>query len=180
MELAISTATFNNFENYLKAHNKSNFKQILCYAQKYTDVLLTQNASILVSLSSAAQRWHAREALPASKIAGCYNVWKDICNKYQLRWSNSDKDNLRYFTNYLYDHGNFDQMMTWLNDASKKLPRQTRSVLFFDALTGLRPSAGVLSVELIKIDPAYTNKETMMLKHFRYIEKFIRKKPDSI
>jgi hypothetical protein len=53
-------------------------------------------------------------------------------------------------------------------------------VLFFDALTGLRPSAGVLSVELIKIDPAYTNKETMMLKHFRYIEKFIRKKPDSI
>jgi hypothetical protein len=55
----------NNFENYLKAQKKSNFKQILCYAQKYADVLSTGDASTLVSLQSAAVRRHAMEALSA-------------------------------------------------------------------------------------------------------------------
>jgi hypothetical protein len=77
---------FSNFENYLKAQKKRNFKQIICYAQKYANVLETQDATPLVNLSSAPQRRHAMEALAAlSKFAGCYNVWKDICNKYQLR-----------------------------------------------------------------------------------------------
>jgi len=67
-------------------------------------------------------------------------------------------------------------MMAWLKDALKKLPPQAGNVLLFDALTGLRPSEGILSIELIKTDPAtYANKETMMLEHFRYPVKFIRK-----
>jgi hypothetical protein len=77
---------FSNFENYLKAQKKSNFKQILCYAEKYANVLETQDATPLVNLSIAAQRRHTMEALAAlSKFAGCYNVWKDICVKYQLK-----------------------------------------------------------------------------------------------
>jgi hypothetical protein len=55
----------NNLENYLKARKKSNFKQILCYAQKYADVLSTGDASTPVSLQSAAVRRHAIEALSA-------------------------------------------------------------------------------------------------------------------
>lgn len=109
-----------------------------------------------------------------AKYAGCYNVWNNICDKYQLRWGNSEEENLRYFTNYLYGHRNFDQIMAWLKDALKKLPPQTGNVRPFDALTGLRPSEGILSIELIKTDPTYANKETMMLEHFRYPGKFIR------
>jgi hypothetical protein len=59
------------FENYLKLHKKSNYKQIFCYAQKYKNVLLTGEAKVLTSLPSA-QRRHAMEALSTlSKYAGC-------------------------------------------------------------------------------------------------------------
>jgi hypothetical protein len=168
--------SFRNFEIYLKAQNKRNIKQILCYAQKYVNVLETQDATPPVNLSSAAQRRHTMKALAAlSKFAGCYNVWKDICVKYQLKWGNSEEENLKYFTNYLRGHGNFNEMLTWLKDALNKLPTQTGNVLLFNTLTGLRPSESILSIKLIKTDPQYANKETRMLEHFRHPDKFLRK-----
>jgi hypothetical protein len=42
------------FESYLKAHNKRNIKQILCYAKRYHTVLETGNVSSLVNLKSGA------------------------------------------------------------------------------------------------------------------------------
>jgi hypothetical protein len=55
----------NNFENYLKAQKKSNFKQILSYAQKYADVLSTGDASMLVNLKRRCVWRHTMEALLA-------------------------------------------------------------------------------------------------------------------
>jgi hypothetical protein len=64
----------NNFESYLKAQNKRNVKQIMCYAQRYHGVLDTGDASVLVKLSSGAVRRHAMEALTAlSKYSGSYD-----------------------------------------------------------------------------------------------------------
>jgi len=169
-----------SFEDYLKSQKKRNYKHILCYARKYCTVLETGDATPLTSLSSAATRRHAMEALTAlSKYAGCYNVWKDICSKYQLKWGNSEEDNLKYFTNYLQGHGNFDAMMSWLKDALKKLPTQTGNILVYNTLTGLRPTEAILSIRLIQTDlEHYANKETGMLENFRH-EAFIRKNKKS-
>jgi hypothetical protein len=52
-DMGLAIANKEAFQNYLKVQKISNFKQILCYAQKYTDVLLTGDASILMSLPSA-------------------------------------------------------------------------------------------------------------------------------
>jgi hypothetical protein len=70
-----------------------------------------------------AQRRHAMEGLAApSKYAGCYDVWKEFREKYQLRWSNSEQENLKFFTNYMAGKGNFDGMVKWLDNAMSKLP----------------------------------------------------------
>jgi Archaeal phage integrase len=166
-----------SFEDYLKSQKKRNYKHILCYAKKYCTVLQTGDASPLVSLSSAATRRHAMEALTAlSKYCGKYSVWKDICVKYQLRWGNSNEDNLRYFTNYLHGNGNLDVMISWLKDALQRLPQPVGNVLLYNTLTGLRFQEGVLSINLIQTDlEHYANKELGVLENFRYPE-FISKK----
>jgi intergrase/recombinase len=72
--------------------------------------------------------------------------------------------------------GNFDEMVNWLHNAISRLPTDAANVLVFNALTGLRPTEAVLSIQLIKSEPAkYLNKETGMLEHFKYPDLFIRK-----
>jgi intergrase/recombinase len=114
-----------------------------------------------------------------SKYAGTYNIWKDICSKYQLKWGNSEEDNLRYFTNYLQGHGNFDVMMSWLKDALNRLPKEIGNILLYNTLTGLRPTEAILSIKLIQTNlEHYANKESGMLENFRH-EGFIRKNKKS-
>jgi hypothetical protein len=139
-------------------------------------VLLTGDAKVLTTRPSA-QRRHAMEGLAAlSKYVECYDVWKGIREKYQLRWSNSEQENLKFFTNYMAGKGNFDEMVKWLNNATAKLPSDAANVLVFNTLTGLRPTEAVLSIQLIKSEQEkYVNKETGMLEHFRYPDLFIRK-----
>jgi hypothetical protein len=136
---------------------------------------VTGEAKVLISLPSAQGR-HAMEGLAAlSKYVGCYNVWKIIREKYQLRWSNSEQENLKFFTNYMAGKGNFDEMFKWLQDAMSRLPREAANVLVFNTLTGLRPTETVLSIQLIKSEPEkYINKETGMLEHFRSPSVFLR------
>jgi hypothetical protein len=124
-----------------------------------------------------SRRRHAIEGLAAlSKYAGCYDVWKSIRENYQLRWSNSEEENLKFFTNYMTGKGNFDEMLKWLTGAVSKLPADAASVLLYNTLTGLRPTEEVHSIQLIKSEPEkYLNKETGMLEHFQYPELFIRK-----
>jgi len=148
----ISNFNEKDFENQLKLQKKTNFKQIFCYALKYKGVLLTGDAKVLLSLPSA-QRRHAMEGLASlSKYTGCYDNWKNIREKYQLRWTNSEQENLKYFTNYMVGKGNFDEMVKWLRNAMTKLPKDAANVLVFNTLTGLRPTEAVLSLQLIKIE----------------------------
>ena len=110
-----------------------------------------------------------------SKYAGCYDEWKIIREKYQLRWTNSEQENLKFFTNYMVGKGNFDEMVNWLRDAMTKLPKNAANVLLFNTLNGLRPTEAVLSIQLIKSEPGrYVNKETGMLEHFSFPSVFVR------
>jgi hypothetical protein len=175
LQPAATPLQHSSFEAYLKAQNKRNVRQIICYARKYQTVLQTGDAMPLVNVSAAVRR-HVMEGLAAyAKFSSCYNTfWKDICAKYQLRWGNSNDDNLRYFTNYLHGNANLDVMMAWLKDALQKLPPQVGNILLYNTLTGLRFSECILSIKLIHTDlEHYANREMGILENFRYPE-FIR------
>ena len=102
-------------------------------------MLVTGDAKGLISLPSA-QRRHAMEGLSAlSKYTGCYDTWENIREKYQLRWANSEQENLKFFINYMTGKGNFDEMVKWLRNVVTKLPNDAANVLVFNTLTGLRP-----------------------------------------
>jgi hypothetical protein len=163
------SSSITGFENYLKAQRKSNFKQILCYAQKYHSTLDTGDASTLANAKPSVRR-HVLESLAIlSKWCGKYNHFKDICARYQLRWGSANEDNLRYFTNYLHGNGNLDVMVSWLKkDALHKLPPQLGNVLLYNTLSGLRFSESLLSIRLIQTDfERYANKELGIFGKFQ-------------
>jgi hypothetical protein len=174
--LAAAASNVVDFEAYLKAQNKRNIRQILCYTKKYRNVLETGDAACMAMVKPSVRR-HAMEALSLySKHIGCCQVWKDIRTKYQLSWGSANEDNLRYFTNYLQGHGNLEVMLDWLKDALSKLPMQVRNVLLHNVLTGLRPSENLLCIKLVQTDfDYYANEDLGVLENFRYPE-FISKK----
>jgi Archaeal phage integrase len=166
-----------DFRNYLITQNRSNVRQLLCYARKYHAVLVTGDASIISKITSPSVRHHILESLTVlAKWCGLYDRLKDIIAKYQLRWGSAAENNLRYFTNYLQGNSNFGVMIAWLKDTLKRLPVSLGSVLLYNTLSGLRFSEALLSIKLIQTDlERYANKDLGMLENFRYPE-FIRKK----
>jgi hypothetical protein len=45
-----------------------------------------------------------------SKFMGCYDKWKAIKDKYQLKWSNGDSS-LEIFQNIVNNENNYDSML---------------------------------------------------------------------
>jgi len=79
------------FQEYLlNIYNRHTAKVRLLYSKKYYHILTEANAQELLTLSND-KRIHAMKALAAlSKYLGCYDLWKDIIERYQLKWSNED------------------------------------------------------------------------------------------
>jgi hypothetical protein len=142
----------------------------MCYAKKYYNVLVSGDDSVIAAIESPSIRHHVFEALTIlSKYCGLYVRLKEIISKYQLHWGNAAQDNFRYFTNYLYGSGNFEEMIAWLKHTLSKLPVGIGSVLLYNTLTGLRFHEGLLSIKLIQTDfDNYANEELGVLENFRY------------
>lgn len=48
-----------------------------------------------------------------SKYVGCYDKWKDIINRYQLKWSS--EDTIEEFSDVMMDDKrNYSSMLNWL------------------------------------------------------------------
>ncbi|MDF2769500.1 MAG: hypothetical protein K0S91_2335, partial [Nitrososphaeraceae archaeon] len=110
------------FQEYLLTiHNKHTAKARLLYSKKYYHVLTEANAQELLILSND-KRIHAMKALAAlSKYLGCYDLWKSIIERYQLKWSNEDA--VQVFQNIVEADHDFSSMVKWLKDALTKLPQ---------------------------------------------------------
>src|SRR5207248_10947796 len=80
-----------NYQHYLlKDHNKQTTNARMLYAKKYFGILKEENVQELLLLSNQ-KRMHVMKALAAlSKYAGCYDRWRNIKERYQLKWSNED------------------------------------------------------------------------------------------
>ena len=163
------------FQEYLlTSHNKHTAKARLLYSKKYYHVLTEANAQELLTLSND-KRIHAMKALAAlSKYLGCYDLWKSIIERHQLKWSN--KDAVQIFQNITNADHDFSSMVKWLKDALTKLPQPYGNVLLFNALTGLRPEEAIQSIKILhnKESDNYL-KENTVLEHYKYPSIFIRR-----
>jgi hypothetical protein len=172
------------FKDYLdKNFHKNTVKARLSYAKKYYNVLVNEEAKELLNLSFD-KRIHVMKALATlSKFLGCYDKWKKIVEKYQLKWSNNDfgdegSKGLDAF-HKIFNKNNFSEMISQLKDTCLKLDNKKYSnVLIFCTLTGLRPAEACTSLQLLRErnnHDGYLNKENMIIEHFRIPSTFLRR-----
>jgi integrase-like protein len=165
------------FEEYLlKNHNKQTAKHRIFYSKKYYHVLTSQANAQKLLLLSDQKRMHIMKALATlSKYLGCYNKWKDIKERYQLKWSNGDS--LESFNNMFIDtNQNYSSMMEWLKNCCSKLSPSYSNILLFNTLTGLRPDEACKSIQLIqKEEDNYVRNDLMILEHYKFPDTFIRR-----
>lgn len=105
---------------------------------------------------------------------GCYDNWKGIKERYQLKWSNENSVNI--FKKIVNEDNSFNTLLDWLKDTSSQISELHRNILFYCTLTGLRPDESCQSIRLVKekIDN-YFDKDKMILKHFEFPNIFIRR-----
>jgi hypothetical protein len=167
---------WNKFQIYLsKTCSKYTCKARLLYSKRYSHILEESNGQDLVTLSND-NRLHAMKALSSlSKYMGCYDSWKDIVQRYQLKWST--EDSVQTFQNISNAHKDLSSMIAWVKEMHFQLPKSYGNILIFDTLTGLRPQEACESIRLLKNDfDNYINrqKDSMTLEHFKYPQ-FIRR-----
>jgi hypothetical protein len=178
-ELSIHTINeefWTEFEEYLlKNHNKQTTKDRIFYSKKYCNILTSEANTQELLLLSDQKRMHVMKALATlSKYLGCYDKWKDIKERYQLKWCN--EDSLETFSMFINGEQNYTAMIEWLKNCYSKLRSSYGNILLFNTLTGLRPDEACKSIILIqKEEDNYVRKDLMILEHYKFPEIFIRR-----
>ena len=124
---------WDNYQMYLsKTCNNYTCKARLLYSKKYFHVLEESNGQDLLTLSND-NRTHAMKALATlSKYLGWYDLWKDIVQRYQLKWST--EDSVQTFQNISNAQNDFSSMIEWVKEMHSKLPKSYGNILIYDTL----------------------------------------------
>jgi len=175
MSRQIDSVFWEQYNRYLRSvvsHHTASDR--MSYGMKYYHILADGNASELLSLNNE-KRIHVMKSLASlAKYLGCYDNWKLIRERYQLKWSNGDS--FTYFNSIIDNRRNYSSMISWIKKAYSVLPKQYGNILFYCTLTGLRPTEACKSIELVHNDfDNYINKQSNTLEHFRYPNIFIRR-----
>ena len=110
-----------------------------------------------------------------SKYMGCYDIWKEIVQRYQLKWSDSNKSIKVFNAIFQNDGNNYSSMLKWIKDVVAVLPTDYQNIILFNTLTGLRPDEAKKAIHLIKTNEIqYVDKERGILKHYQFSETFLR------
>jgi hypothetical protein len=167
---------WNNFEEYLNnIYRKSSVKCRYLYAKQYYQILLKGNAQPLIILSTSKRLQVMKSLSVLSKFMGCYDNWKNIKDRYQLKWSNGN-NSLEVFQTIVNYEINYDSMIRWVKDTCSQIPRYYVNILIYCTLTGLRAGEECKSLSLVENNQDnYLNKETIILEHFRHPDIFIRR-----
>jgi hypothetical protein len=109
-----------------------------------------------------------------SKYIGCYDKWKDIKERYQLKWSNWD--NIETFNNTLMNgEQNYTSMINWLKNTYSKLSKHYGNILLYNTLTGLRPDEACKSIVLFQKQRDNYLRKDLKIEHFKYPDVFLRR-----
>ena len=112
---------WNNFEEYLiKSYRKSSVRCRLIYAKQYCQVITRENAQPLFGLSNDKRLQVMKSLAILSKYLGCYDRWKRIKERYQLKWSNDDS--IQVFQNLTNQESNYSSMLKWLQISCSQIP----------------------------------------------------------
>ena len=106
---------------------------------------------------------------------GCYDIWKEIVQRYQLKWSDSNKS-IKVFNAIFQGEGNnYSSMLKWIKDVVAVLPKDYQNIILFNTLTGLRPDEAQKAIWFIKTkESEYVDKDKGILKHYQFPEMFLR------
>ncbi len=161
---------WNNFEEFLNnIYRKSSVKYRYLYAKQYYRILLEGNAQSLIVLSISKRLQVMKSLSVLSKFMGCYDNWKNIKDRYQLKWSN--ENSVETFKKIINEGNSFDNLLEWLKTTSSQISEAHRNILFYCSLTGLRPDEACQSIKLVKENiTSYQDKDKMILKHFEFPE----------
>jgi hypothetical protein len=142
-------------------------------AKKHGHILATGDASELLTFSDTKRR-HVMESLVClSKFQGSYNVWKEIKERYQLKWTAPDA--LGVFQSIFSGEDNYTSMLNWLKTTISKLPSSYSRILIYGTLTGLRPTETFQSIGIIQSEVSnYLNRDNGILEHYKFPSVFIR------
>ncbi len=160
------------FEDYLQKtlRNSDDIKQILKNACEYQDVLKTGNASPLLTLSKDVRRNTMRALAHLAKFNGIQKHWKEIMEQYGLHWKEASDD----FD--LFSKQNVNEMIQYIRDVTKILPKDCANTFVYATLVGLRAEEVMKSIGLIKQNAeGYHNTDLGILEHFKFKEQFIRR-----
>ena len=136
--------------------------------------LLEGNAKDILSLSDQKRLQVMKSLASLSKFMGCYDKWKEIKDKYQLKWSS--ENSFDTFKKIINEENSFNILLEWIKNTTSQISETHRNILFYCTLTGLRPDEACQSIKLVKekIDN-YFDKGKMILKHFEFPDIFIRR-----
>ena len=146
----------------------------LNFSRKYADLLLNDNLSPLMTLTSS-NRMTAMKALASlSKFLGCYEHWQELKKQYDLKWTDPDAS-LKAFEAIAGDeHNGVDEMQDWIKKVCQVLPQKYKSVIEYNLFTGLRPSEAIASIEILHREPGAYVKGDLIL-HVKYPKVFLRR-----
>ncbi len=106
-----------------------------------------------------------------ANFTGAKEEWKRIVSKYDLKWAG--RNDLGELVGLLYSN-KFNEMVTELKSVLQRVSADYGNYFRFNVLTGLRPGEAVKSVNMLRNNADYLNKELGVLEHFRYPTEFIR------
>jgi len=113
-----------------------------------------------------------------SKYQGRYDRWQQIVKSHQLTWSTgTDQFNQQWIQNMIDGTGQIDEMLTWLRDATARLPAPYCNALLCNAMTGLRVEENYECMKLIRSDRQNYVMERgglYLLLHYKHPEIFFR------
>jgi hypothetical protein len=176
---SMSFRAFNwvEFKKYVQnKYRKTTAKRVMCYANRYYQILESGNVGQLNSVPSTTRSAAIKSLIIISKYLGCYDQFKASLKSYGIK--SEQPDALAAFVRiYSNTNSNLDE---WFAKVTPILPPEENLLLKFLRLTGLRCSEGIESFNLIielskqgRLNE-YLSAETGILEHFRYKRKFLR------
>jgi intergrase/recombinase len=166
---------WDKFKEYLKtAHREKSIVCRLSYAKKYYQILMNGDATEIQFTTKDKKLQIMKSLAILSKYLGCYDRWKMIKERYQLKWSN--ENSVDTFKKIISEDNSFDNLLEWLKYTSSHVSATHKNILIYCTLTGLRPDEACQSIRLVKENiNNYHDKEKMILKHFEFPDTFIRR-----
>jgi len=172
----LAQINWQSFEQYLeKSFYLKTRQDYRRYSRQFVNVLTSGDASPLLAMSSDRRR-HVMSSLSAlANFLGQKDRWKAIIARYGLHWTDR-ANNLDDIAEMIYTD-RFTEMINELKKGFAIVPQQFSNYVKFDALTGLRPTGAIQSVNMLRNNGhGYLNSELQVLEHFKFPAVFIRGK----